>query len=262
MTTTMVRVISLESAQRRRERFTGDAAAATIEWEFFAACTGPAAPLTYDPKGAIRRAGRKLSPGELGCYASHYKIWEAFLQSDADQIIVLEDDVLVDWALLARLAAHDFSGGPVDLLRFYSTHPFRYKIASYRFLSPHSHLVRAEGSLLGTQGYLLTRRAAEALLSLGTTMVMPIDWLMALSWRHKLPNYCLFPFPILERYVPSSIGSTGREEGFHATPIDKLARLVWMVRHKAMQTLANRRHAKAAAFGALVDTGPAVIDRV
>lgn len=47
----------------------------------------------YDKKRALRYMGRNLVGGEIGCYMSHMKCAEAFLASDADIAIVIEDDM-------------------------------------------------------------------------------------------------------------------------------------------------------------------------
>ena len=38
--------------------------------------------------------GSALLPGKLGVYASHLAVWEAFLASDYDIALILEDDVV------------------------------------------------------------------------------------------------------------------------------------------------------------------------
>lgn len=40
--------------------------------------------------------GRSLLNSELGCYLSHYGCVEKFLQTDADYLVVLEDDLRID----------------------------------------------------------------------------------------------------------------------------------------------------------------------
>jgi hypothetical protein len=65
--------------------------------------------LEHDPDEAIVAKGRPMYPGELGCYASHYAAWTSFLESDADQLLVLEDDTIVDWGFLAAMVEVDLA---------------------------------------------------------------------------------------------------------------------------------------------------------
>lgn len=57
----------------------------------------------------------------------------------------------------------------------------------------------------------------------------PIDDQLDRHWDHGLPNYSVFPFPIVERWAPSSIG----QERFNreATPVRfSLSRLNYRLR--------------------------------
>src|SRR5688572_19546264 len=103
---TIIKVISIATDAERRRAFSERARDANIPWGFFDACTSLAPALTYDEELTIVRRGRPLQKSELGCYSSHYSIWAEFLASDADQLIVLEDDTLVDWGYLRRVVEH------------------------------------------------------------------------------------------------------------------------------------------------------------
>ena len=120
---TAVFVISLATATSRRQRF-ADAATTTLAWAFFDASTGIEAPLRYDARGALRRGGRSLNQAELGCYSSHYRLWQALLADEAaDRYLILEDDVHVDWAFIERLANADRAIVPWPILRLWFTLP-------------------------------------------------------------------------------------------------------------------------------------------
>lgn len=49
----------------------------------------------YDDAKAQKILGRSLLNSELGCYLSHYGCVEKFLKTDADYLIVLEDDLKI-----------------------------------------------------------------------------------------------------------------------------------------------------------------------
>ena len=105
---TLVLVISLADAAERRAGFAERARVTTLPWKFFDAHRELGAGLTYRPDEAVVAKGRPLTPGELGCYSSHYHAWLALLDSQAAQMIVLEDDTIVDWTFLEKLATVDF----------------------------------------------------------------------------------------------------------------------------------------------------------
>ncbi|QHH99262.1 glycosyltransferase family 25 protein [Acinetobacter dispersus] len=70
-------------------------------WSFtrFAAYDGRGKALSeftnYDDAEAQKILGRSLINSELGCYLSHYGCAEKFLETDADYLVVLEDDIQV-----------------------------------------------------------------------------------------------------------------------------------------------------------------------
>lgn len=261
MARTCLLVMSLVSNGARREQFAADAAATSLPWRFFDGFRAPVPPLTYDRELSILRSGRPLGPGEIGCFTSHYKAWEDFLASDNDQAIILEDDVIVDWPVLEKLVAWNCTEHGIDLLRLYATHPFEYKTMVHRFLSPHSHLVRVRGWHHGSQGYLITRRSAQALMAAATTSIYaPVDWIIAGYWTFGLPAYCLFPFPLLERSVPSSVGET-REEAFTMSPAQKAKYLAWKVRNRMQRAKVDASLAWQNPFPPTGDVGQAFVDR-
>ena len=70
-----------------------------IDWVFekFSAFDGRGKALSsfenYDDQQAKKLMGRSLLSSEIGCYLSHYNCALKFLESDADYLIVLEDDM-------------------------------------------------------------------------------------------------------------------------------------------------------------------------
>jgi hypothetical protein len=81
----------------------------------------------HDPDDAIVAKGRPMYPGELGCYASHYAAWTAFLDSGVPQLLVLEDDTIVDWGFLAKLVAVDLQAAGIAYLRLYAKRPCAFR---------------------------------------------------------------------------------------------------------------------------------------
>jgi len=254
---TQIKIISMADQRLRRAQFREQAERAGVEWDFVDALRDPPPGLAYDPRWAISHFGRPLAPGEIGCYASHWSVWRALVASGDAQWIVLEDDVVVDWAVMELLAQFQAATLGIDLIRLYSTHPFDYRIAINSFLGPHSHLVEVRGLFMGTQGYLLTRRAARELLRIGSQMARPVDWLMARYWEYDLRNYCLFPFPLWERFAPSHIGERAlRQQG---GTLDRLTRQAHRVFDRGQRVLHDHWWFRARPFGHTADVGRAFV---
>ncbi|HEY7504643.1 MAG TPA: glycosyltransferase family 25 protein [Gemmatimonadales bacterium] len=203
---TLVLVISLADAPDRRAGFSERARATTLPWQFFDAHRALGAGLTYRSDEAVIAKGRPLTPGELGCYSSHYQAWQALLDSPAAQMIVLEDDTIVDWTFLEKLATRDFPALGVSYLRLYAKRPSAFRmhgeaIEARRFLVEYASYVH------GTQGYVISRVGAERFVRHCRQVRRPVDNELDRAWEHGVPCLALFPFPLTEISTASTIGA-------------------------------------------------------
>jgi len=200
-----VLVISMKTATERRRTFV-HAAPEDDRWAFFDAHTSLHPDLIYDADDIRRTHGRALTAGELGCYSSHFAIWtDLAAQDDVDAVIVLEDDVIADWIFLEKLAQSDLSG--IDYLRLYQKRPTRFRVLRQGFIERTKSLVRQYGFAFGTQGYYISKTGAAAMIEATRHVTAPIDDIMDRSWQHGIATHCIFPFPLIERSVPSDIGA-------------------------------------------------------
>lgn len=204
---TEVFVVSLADAEERRAAFSARARDTALAWRFFDACTQRPDSLAIDEAAVLRNKGRALTRGEIGCYASHFAIWEAMVARGVAQAIVLEDDTIVDWAYLERLAATDLAPRGFDYLRLYAKRPTFQRVVATDFLQHSRTVVELIGLAYGTQGYAITLAGASAFVEECRVIRRPIDDAMDRSWAHDVRNLALFPAPILEATVPSAIGS-------------------------------------------------------
>lgn len=226
-------VISMTDAHKRRATFAARAQLTEIPWRFFDACTEIADGLSYDAAAVDRNKGRALTRGELGCYSSHFSVWRDMVDQGIGQCIVLEDDVIVDWSFLARLAETDLQAHDIPYLRLYSKVPTFSRVVSRHFLQHSRSLVELVGHAYGTQAYAITSEGARAFLKVCETIRRPIDDQMDRSWEHGVRNLALFPAPVIEEYVPSGIGTDryakDRTDAYQA-PRQRLAR--WIDRQR------------------------------
>jgi glycosyl transferase, family 25 len=203
---TLVLVISLADAAQRRAGFTERARATTLPWKFFDAHRAPGAGLAYHPDDAVVAKGRALTPGELGCYSSHYHTWLALLESRAAQMIVLEDDTIVDWTFLEKLASVDFAAVGVAYLRLFARRPSAFRLHG-KAIEHQRYLVEYADYAHGTQGYILTRAGAERFVGHCRRVRRPVDIELDRAWDHGVPCLALFPFPLTEISTGSTIGT-------------------------------------------------------
>lgn len=121
--------------------------------------------LSSDYSAEIERAahGTGQSPGQVACTFSHRKAWRMFLDSKEDAIAIFEDDALFAPAIASVLAGRLPPG--IDLLKLETTTE-RVVIdrADVGQMGP-SKIRRLHHKHMGSCGYILTRKAAAALLA-------------------------------------------------------------------------------------------------
>ena len=217
---TAIRVISLPAAVERRQAFTRAAAAAGCEWEFFDAHATPVSGLGYDERRVAGIYGRRLHPGELGCYSSHFELWRWLVEADYEQLIVLEDDVVVDWEFIREIGALRLAARGIEYLRLFAKMPAPWRFVASPYFDRYRHLIRFTGYALGTQAYVLSKAGAERLIRHGSNIEAPVDVYMDRTWEHGLLNLAVYPFPVYERHQRSSIG-----EGRFSAPASRRGRL-------------------------------------
>jgi glycosyl transferase family 25 len=174
--TLTAQVINLDGSDARWASATAELTAAGIPFTRLPAFDGRGRsdlPL-YDPAAALRRFGRHLTGGEVGCFLSHLDGARRFLATDAALGLVLEDDLACApdagqrlTALTRRLA--DMPGWWVANLG----EPVR------RFGSDlGGGLLRAHYFPVTTTAILWTRPGATAFVKDATRIDMPVDhWL-------------------------------------------------------------------------------------
>ena len=222
---TKIIVISMADAAERRSRFQDRARSATVPWSFYPARTSLHPALRYDEQDAIVAKGRPLRAGEVGCYSSHYAAWQDLQGDDTDQYVVLEDDVIVDWTFVGKLAQVDLAQMGINYLRLYYKFPARAALVKENFLERARSIVELAGSAYGTQGYVITKAGARIFLDHCRVVTRPIDDEMDRTWVHGQPNLAVFPFPIIEEATGSTIGNT-RFDTFVVPEHLKLKRLL------------------------------------
>jgi glycosyl transferase family 25 len=203
--TYLILVISLKDALDRRIKFSQRALETDLIWSFYDASRELDSELRYDERLAIVNMGRPLNPAELGCYSSHYGAWRFFINSSFEKLIVLEDDVIVDWAMLKKIV-HADATWKYKYGRLFWKHPCPCRIIETDFIDSQRFLIQIYGVPYGTQGYWMSRSGAETFLNHCRSVKRPIDDEMDRAWAHKAPNLATFPPLVIEGVGDSGIG--------------------------------------------------------
>jgi GR25 family glycosyltransferase involved in LPS biosynthesis len=133
----------------------------------------PGVPGRYLPDSTVRRFGKRVSPqlkGTLGCFLGHVAAWEAFLATDRQAALIVEDDATFRYELPQSAAAF---GIPENYDLCFITSGMAVPVedragtASDFMPMPVAEAIRALWPTVrvpGGQGYVLSRTGAEALL--------------------------------------------------------------------------------------------------
>ncbi|MEM9374810.1 MAG: glycosyltransferase family 25 protein [Pseudomonadota bacterium] len=203
-----IRVISMDSADRRRSMMSEQLSQQSTPWSIMDACTSEGR-IPYRDDLAMSVLGRSLNRGEIGCFTSHAQLWsELAAEPDGSAYCILEDDVLLDGDFFNRLSDLAALIQTLGYIRLYAKVP-----APPHYVTPlvdMRHVVRFHRLVFGTQGYLLSKRAALTLLTHTSCFYRPVDHIIDRFWDHGLPIYCIYPFPLIELNFGTTIERSRR----------------------------------------------------
>eukprot|EP00092_Neocalanus_flemingeri_P098726 GFUD01125898.1.p1 GENE.GFUD01125898.1~~GFUD01125898.1.p1 ORF type:complete len:476 (+),score=131.74 GFUD01125898.1:82-1428(+) len=132
--------------------------------------------------------GRPLTFGEIGCFMSHYKIWEDIIASEHETVLVFEDDIRFE----------PYFGQKLEyLLEELRTIPDRWDLvflgrkilhnSDEPWLLTSSQLVKVDYTYW-TLSYILTRKGAQKLLGANPrTKMVPVDEFLPIMYNRH-PN--------------------------------------------------------------------------
>ncbi len=208
-------VINLPSRPDRRRAAEAQLARAGLEATFVDAVDGRS--LTpdeirsvYDSFGRLRRAGKPLTAGELGCYLSHWTIYCRMLAERIPMALVLEDDFIATSRMRSVLDAladqGDLPGFDIVKLGIAEASRRRKHIRLSR-LTPEACLVRHYNVCNSTVAYVITLEGAHRFVRHGLPIRYPIDVALNRSWWHGLNILGVRPWPVQhDMLADSSIG--------------------------------------------------------
>ena len=167
-----------------------------------------------DPARALRVYGKPMLDTEIGCYLSHYRLWQRVVDEGIAAALVLEDDIEIDPTLPGLiadlLACPDWLVVRLHSMRGSVLQPRRAGFLGWRVatLRDEAGLYRLRTHALGAAAYLIRAEGARRLLAYGRRIVLPIDQTMDRFWENGIAPYVVRPFPVRQRgEFASSIGA-------------------------------------------------------
>ncbi|ELR6015561.1 glycosyltransferase family 25 protein [Campylobacter upsaliensis] len=172
-----------------------------LEFIFFEAVDGDGGEefAKFHPAWAKYLFGRELSPGEKGCFASHYKLWQKCLELN-EGIFVIEDDVEFTQAFNAN-NLEKILKSPYEYVRIYHIKEAKFYDLELNFKITFSNVA-------GTQGYYLKPSAARKFIKKCQFLIKPVDDNMDYS---EVLNIVFTPLFLKELPLQSDIATRERE---------------------------------------------------
>ena len=163
----------------------------------------------YDSKHAHQLMGRDLLGAEIGCYLSHLRCIEQFLESDADYLIVLEDDLVltsdlptISQKILAWLEAQNFNWYVMNLAAN------KRKISKHLYQVDHFNLLKAYYFPVLTLGLIWSRQGAEHFYQDNQIISAPIDVTLQYWLTENSKGLSVYPELVVANNVQSDITPT------------------------------------------------------
>ncbi|MDG6881120.1 Lipooligosaccharide biosynthesis protein lex-1 [Phocoenobacter uteri] len=193
-----------------------------ITFQYFNAINGKENPNFYlfnkhNAEKRFRYKGNKSTLGQLGCFASHYLLWEECMKLDRP-IIILEDDAILHQTFC-------------DVYSFLNSKQNQFE---FLWLSPPSPSKRSQKSDFvtkidktsneirqfykgwsNTTGYYITPNTAKKLLDYTQEWIFDVDITMDRYWENNIKHlaitpYCLEPDLSLDSNIPVDKGRKER----------------------------------------------------
>lgn len=220
-------VINLEHDVVRRAHMASQCARLGLAVEFVPAVNGRQLSDTdraaYDRDKTLRVYGVEMLDTEIGCYLSHYRLYQRMVREDIPVALILEDDVELSPAF-PRIV-QDLLADPQPEWQVVRLESLRRRVRepkNAKFLGRpvkalrDGELYRLGTHVLGFGAYLIRQDAARRMLDYGRHIFMPVDQTMDRYWENDILPYLVRPIPVHQRGdLASRIGARppGRHKG-------------------------------------------------
>lgn len=198
-------VISLKNSSRR-QNITKQLTSYQIDFEFFDAIDGlkgHALFKHYNSKKRLLIKGYPMTAGELGCFASHYLLWEKCIKIN-QPIIIIEDHAKIFHVFLKVIQEFNKLTKEEGFYKLYSGAKPSFKVVKQ---VSNLAVVKFTSKTNMTTGYIITPKAAELLICHAEEWVEPVDDYMDREWQHHIPKYGVYPYSLARKDIPSEIGN-------------------------------------------------------
>ncbi|ENM3814249.1 glycosyltransferase family 25 protein [Vibrio cincinnatiensis] len=190
-------VINLERSIERRNLISEQLKNLELDFYIFKAIDGKGElphPLfnKYNEIRSISRRGKVMNLGQLGCYASHYLLWELCINSN-ENMIIIEDDAIIDGEKFLDFVKHcDTLSEKIECIRIFNNKRKSFNSKPYISLG-NLQIHKFNKGHMSTTGYFITPSGAKKLLHHSKEWYLPVDIMMDRFWENKVECFGLVP---------------------------------------------------------------------
>ena len=197
----LIYIINLEKSKDRREFISNqfNNLSKKIDYKFFKAVYGKEEfnhPLfsKYNEKKRFARKGHYMSLSQLGCFASHYLLWQKCFELNQG-IIVLEDDAIIHSNFLEALEFISSDKNHFEFLWLSPPAPAKRNQKGKMIYSLDKiEITRYKEGWGNATGYFITPKSAKKLLDYCEEWILDVDIMMERYWENKVDYLALSPF--------------------------------------------------------------------
>ena len=209
MKTPKIFCISLARDAERRSRMTARLESLGAEYEIVDAVDGKELDLselgTRLRQDIFRKKkAQNLSPAEVGCYLSHYNLWERIAAENMPAAIVAEDDAIFTADFLRVVSAAADMPREWDVIHL-SPKPHKWRNAVVEKIGGEYRVCRMSGRIVLTVGYLISAAGVKKLLPQLREINDVIDYAMSAYWNTGIKFYAVCPRIVEYVDEPSNI---------------------------------------------------------
>jgi len=210
---------------QRRESMRAQLDCLGMDWSFIDGVVGRDLvddPFHYDAQRRLRLYCYPMSKGEIGCFMSHRKAWQACVELDR-HCLILEDHVefLEDFLKSVHIALG--LRADWDLFRFHSGH-YKKFLVHQKF--DDVSVIENLSDTGSAAAYLINTKAAKTLLKFSENFSDAVDDFLEHRYRHKLKILALKPYPIQAGIWDSTIKDRLKH---HINPRKRLLRELYRI---------------------------------
>ena len=224
-------VISLKKAHERRKSVENQLSKFNFQWKFIDAIDANSEEVANAPKhDPSTRWHKSLVEGEIACYMSHMKAWNAMKDDKVKYGLILEDDFFLRKDLNEIIGCLYQINSEYDIIKLYGIPKIARQISKYSSGSLSIRLVRAFSVTGITVALWIDAKALPLLLEKGKNMSRPVDMDLKHYWEYPLKIFHAKPSLFSE--ISDQLGGTSIKHRKNITSLkSRFFRLFWKLRY-------------------------------